>query len=130
MKKNSPTFEAIGSGATDSDFIEDRENVVEIQTDPFDWWTALVDLVAGSDHGCRIGLISSIDCELVEVLGVLPKPLRKGLRRVAPWHDRDYVIEWVPRLDGCGMRYELDGLGDLLCRLAERRKLMRSGANE
>lgn len=58
--------------------------------------------------------------ELVEIIGPLPRPLRKGLRRYAPWNDNDYAIEWVLRPDGYGQRYELHGMSDLLDRLTER----------
>lgn len=128
MKKNGPAFEANGIGDAVGDFTKDLENIVEIQTDPLDWWQGLVELVVGPNHGLRIGLISSIDGELVEVVGVLPHALKKGLRRYTPWHDREFCIEWLTRPDGKGARYELDGLADLLGRLAERRELMQEGA--
>lgn len=128
MKKNGPAFEANAIGDGVGDFTGDIQNIVEFQAEGLDWWRDLVGLVAGPNHGLRIGLISSIDGELVEVFGKLPKPLKKGLRRYAPWHDRDFCIEWLTRPDGKGARYQLDGLGDLLGRLTERRELMQEGA--
>lgn len=93
----------------------------------FDWWRGIVDFVAGPNHGLIVGVIEDGDHEFIEIIGNLPKPLRKGLRRYAPCHDRDFVIEWIFRQDGYGTRYELNGLSDLLNRLAERKALLNGG---
>ena len=127
MKKNGPAFGAIGSGAADGNSTKNQKNIIEFQTDPFDWWPALVNLVAGPGHGLRVGV--NLDCgfETIEIIGTLPKQLRKGLRRYAPWNTRNYAIEWVPR-SGYKTRYELQGLPDLLQRLADRRALLEGAA--
>lgn len=127
MKKNGPVFGAIGSSAVDGDFTENQKNIIEFQTDPFDWWLGLVDLFAGPNHGLRVGVCISGGFELVEIIGKLPRSLRKGLRRHAPWSERDYAIEWVMRPDGYGPRYELHGMNDLLDRLVERKVFLGGG---
>ena len=121
MKKNGPEFEAIGFESASGDSTENQENFIEFRTRPFDWWPWLVELFGGPDHGLSIGVRIDAGFELVEIIGPLPRPLRKGLRRYAPWNDNDYAIEWAVRPDGCGPRYELHSMNDLLDRLAERK---------
>ncbi len=127
MKKNGPAFGAIGSGAAGGDFTENQKNIIEFQTDPFDCWFGLVDLFAGPNHGLRVGVCISDGFELVEIIGKLPRSFRKGLRRHAPWSEREYAIEWVTRTDGDGQRYELHGMYDLLDRLVERKVFLGGG---
>lgn len=128
MKKNSPTNEANGIGDAVGDFTEYLNDTAEWEADPLDWWRDVVDVGAGSNHGLRVGVISSFDGELVEIFGELPVPLKKGLFRCACKRYRDYAIEWLTRPDGKGTRYELEGLGDVLGLLAKRAELMRGGA--
>lgn len=120
MKKNGPVFEAVGNGTAKGDFTENQENFIEFQTHPIDWWEGLIELFAVPDRGLRIAVSGDYDFQVIEVIGPLPRPLRKGLRRYAPWNDNDYAIEWVTRTDGSGPRYELRNFDDLLDRLAER----------
>ena len=115
-------------GAAVDPRIENLSGTTEYRVTNLDWWRSLVDQVAGSDHGLLIGLISSIDGELVEVFGVLPQPLKKGLHRCAGNRDRGCQIEWLTRPDGKGVRYELGGLGDFLRLLKARAELMQKGA--
>lgn len=128
MKKNGPTNEANGIVDAVGDFTEDLNDTAECEADPLDWWRDVVDVGAGSNHGLRVGVISSVDGELVEIFGELPVPLKKGLVRRARKRYRDCAIEWLTRPDGKGTRYELEGLGDVLGLLAKRAELMRGGA--
>lgn len=128
MKKNGPTNEANGIGDAVDDFTEDLNDTAECEADPLDWWRDVVDVGAGSNHGLRIGVISSFDGELVEIFGELPEPLKTGLVQCARKRYRDYAIEWLTRTDGKGKRYELDGLNDVLSLLTRRAELMRGDA--
>jgi len=127
MKKNSHMNETNGVGEAVSGFTEALNEAAEYETDPLDWWRDVVYIGAGSNHGLRVGVISSFDGELVEIFGELPAPLKKGMVRCARNRSRDYAIEWVTRSDGKGTRYELDGLGGVLGLLRKRAELMRGG---
>ena len=127
MKKNGLAIEAVGSGDADGYFTGNQKNIIEFQTDPLDWWRGLVDLFAGPNHELKIGVRISGDVELVEIIGTLPKPLRKGLRRYAPWNDNDYMIEWVVRPDGYGSRYELHDMSDLFDHFMQRKVFFLGG---
>lgn len=127
MKKNSHMNEANGVGDAVSGFTEALSEAADYETDPLDWWRDVVDVAAGSSHGLRVGVISTLDGELVEIFGELPVPLRKGLVRCARNRSRNYAIEWLTRPDGKGTRYELEGLDDVLGLLRKRAELMRGG---
>jgi hypothetical protein len=123
MKKNGPALKANGIGDAFGDCAEDLNNTTEYRADPLDWWRAVVDFGAG----LSIGVISSFEGELVEVFGVLPQPLKKGLYPCASNRNPDCAIEWLTRPDGNGTRYALEGLGDFLRLLEEREELMQGG---
>lgn len=127
MKKISPTNETSGIGDAVCGFAEALNDTAEYEADPLDWWREVVDVGTGSSHGLRIGVICSFDGELVEIFGELPEPLKNGLSRCTCKRHRDCAIEWLTRPDGKGVRYELDGLSDLLRLLAKRAELMRGG---
>jgi hypothetical protein len=128
MKKNSPAFEANGIGGAVVDFTENLNSATVYCTDPFDWWRAVVDFGAGANHGLLIGVISSFDGELVEVFGLLPKPLKKDLNRSDGKRKRESAIEWLNRPDGNGTRFTVEGLVDLLRLLEKRAELMQGVA--
>lgn len=127
MKKISPTNETSGIGDAVRGFAEALNDTAGYEADPLDWWRDVVDVGTGSNHGLRIGVISSFDGELVEIFGELPEPLKNGLSRCTCTRRHDYSIEWLTRPDGKGVRYELDGLSDLLRLLAKRAELMQGG---
>lgn len=127
MKKNSHMNEANGVGESVSGFTKALNEAAEYETDPLDWWRDVVDVAAGSNHGLRVGVISTLDGELVEIFGELPVPLRKGLVRCVRNRSRDYAIEWLTRPDGKGTRYELEGFGGVLRLFRKRAELMRGG---
>ena len=127
MKKNSHMNEANGVGDAVSGFTEALSEAADYETDPLDWWRDVVDVGTGSNHGLSIGVISSSDGELVEIFGELPEPLKKGLRRCTCERHRDCAIEWLTQPDGKGVRYELDGLNDVLRLLAKRAELIQGG---
>lgn len=128
MKKNGPTNEANGIGDAVGEFTEDLNDTAECEADPLGWWRDVIDVGAGSNHGLRIGVISTFDGELVEIFGELPEPLKKGLTRCARKRCSGYAIEWLTRPDGKGTRYELEGLADVLRLLGNRAELMQGGA--
>ena len=74
MKKNSHMNEANGVGESVSGFTKALNEAAEYETDPLDWWRDVVDVAAGSNHGLRVGVISTLDGELVEIFGELPVP--------------------------------------------------------
>lgn len=128
MKKNGPAFEANGIGSAVGDCTENFKKTTEYRTDSFDWWSAVVDFGAGPNHGLNIGVISGFDGELVEVFGLLPKPLKKDLNCSDGKRSRYSAIEWLTRPDANGTRYAVEGLGDLLRLLEKREELMQGGA--
>ena len=127
MKKSGPANEAKGIGDAVGDFTKDLKDTAEYEVDPLYWWRDVVDAGTGSNHGLSIGVISSSDGELVEIFGELPEPLKKGLRRCTCERHRDCAIEWLTQPDGKGVRYELDGLNDVLRLLAKRAELIQGG---
>lgn len=127
MKKIYPTNETSGIGDAVSGFAEALNDTAGYEADPLEWWRDVVDVGTGSNHGLSIGVISSSDGELVEIFGELPEPLKKGLRRCTCERHRDCAIEWLTQPDGKGVRYELDGLNDVLRLLAKRAELIQGG---
>lgn len=124
MKKNGPAFEANGIGSAVGNCTENWNSTTVFRTDPFDWWRAVVDFGDGANHGLLIGVISGFDGELVEIFGLLPKPLKKDLNRSDGKRKRESAIDWLTRPDGNGTRYAVEGLGDLLRLLDKRAELM------
>ena len=128
MKRIRATNETSNIGDAISGYPEALNDTAKCEVDPFDWWRDVVDVAAGSNHGLRIGVISSLDGELVEIFGELPATLKKGLKRSTYKRHRELAIEWLTRSDGNGARYALEGLGDFVRLLGKRAELMRGGA--
>lgn len=128
MKKNGPAFEANGIDSTVDYYIENFKKTTEYRADPLGWWRAVVDFGAGPNHGLRVDVISGCGGELVEVFGVLPQPLKKGLYCCAFKRNRNCVIEWFAQPDGNRRRYALEGLVDFLRLLKKRAELIQGGA--
>lgn len=128
MKSNESTFAANSLGDAIGDSFEEFIYTTEYRVAPLDWWRAVIDLGAGSNHGLRIGVISCSNGELVEIFGELPKLLKRKLKRCVGRSKQDYAIEWLTRPDCKGTRYELEGLSHLLRLLEERAELISGGA--
>lgn len=108
------------------------------ETDIAHWWQGLVNLAAGEGHGLKVGVITSgYDDKKVEILGLLPPVLRRGLMRAVPWWEpvqRGQVswawfdITWCPNPVGDGLRYAIPNSEVLVGLLVARRKILTGGA--